>query len=145
MQKYTASCHCWLRVQECGPEQATSSFLDSVSSSGKWGYAQEPGSGCHESGQKRARPSIHHVVCSEVMQAATLSFPKSTPIPEVVHPLSLSFPIWPHSPKELMLLNCGAGGIFLRVPWTARRSNQSILKETNPEYSLEGLMLKPKL
>ena len=34
---------------------------------------------------------------------------------------------------------------FLRVPWTARRSNQSILKEVNPEYSLEGLMLKQKL
>ena len=34
---------------------------------------------------------------------------------------------------------------LLRVPWTARRSNQSILKEINPEYSLEGLMLKPKL
>ena len=34
---------------------------------------------------------------------------------------------------------------FLRVPWTARRSNQSILKEINPEYSLEGLMLKWKL
>jgi len=33
----------------------------------------------------------------------------------------------------------------LRVPWTARRSNQSILKEISPEYSLEGLMLKPKL
>ena len=33
----------------------------------------------------------------------------------------------------------------MRVPWTARRSNQSILKETNPEYSLEGLMLKVKL
>ena len=33
----------------------------------------------------------------------------------------------------------------MRVPWTARRSNQSILKETNPEYSLEGLMLKLKL
>ena len=31
---------------------------------------------------------------------------------------------------------------FLRVPWTAKRSNQSILKETNHEYSLEGLMLK---
>ena len=30
----------------------------------------------------------------------------------------------------------------MRVPWTARRSNQSILKEVNPEYSLEGLMLK---
>ena len=33
----------------------------------------------------------------------------------------------------------------LRVPWTARRNNQSILKEINPEYSLEGLMLKLKL
>jgi len=33
----------------------------------------------------------------------------------------------------------------LRVPWTARRSNHSILKKVNPEYSLEGLMLKLKL
>ena len=33
---------------------------------------------------------------------------------------------------------------LLRVPWTARRTNQSILKEINPEYSLEGLMLKLK-
>ena len=39
-----------------------------------------------------------------------------------------------------MLLNCGVGE-DLRVPWTARRSNQSILKEISPEYSLEGLML----
>ena len=36
-------------------------------------------------------------------------------------------------------------GRLLRVPWTAKRSNQSILKEINPEYSLEGLMLKLKL
>ena len=43
-----------------------------------------------------------------------------------------------------MLSNCGAGEL-LRVPWTARRSNQSILKEISPEYSLEGLMLKLKL
>ena len=34
---------------------------------------------------------------------------------------------------------------LLRVPWTARRSNQPILKEINPEYSLEGLILKLKL
>ena len=33
----------------------------------------------------------------------------------------------------------------MRIPWTAGKSNQSILKEINPEYSLEGLMLKPKL
>ena len=47
--------------------------------------------------------------------------------------------------KELMLLNCGVGEDSLRVPWTAARSNQSILKEISPEYSLEGLMLKLKL
>ena len=48
------------------------------------------------------------------------------------------------SAKELMLLNCGVGE-DLRVPWTARRSNQSILMEISPEPSLEGLMLKLKL
>ena len=42
-----------------------------------------------------------------------------------------------------MLLNCGVGE-DLRVPWTARRSNQSILKEISPGCSLEGLMLKLK-
>ena len=40
-----------------------------------------------------------------------------------------------------MLLNCGTG----KGSWTARRSNQSIIKELSPEYSLEGLMLKLKL
>ena len=44
-----------------------------------------------------------------------------------------------------MLLNCGFGRRLLRVPWTARRSNQSVLKEISPEYSLEGLMLKLNL
>ena len=43
-----------------------------------------------------------------------------------------------------MFLNCGATE-DLRVPWTERRSNQSILKEINPEYSLEGLKQKLKL
>ena len=45
------------------------------------------------------------------------------------------------STEELMLLDCDAGE-DLRVHWTARRSNQPILKEINPEFSLEGLMLK---
>ena len=59
------------------------------------------------------------------------------------------------SAKELMLLNCGEEvqidafellwRRLLRVPWTARRSNQSILKEISPGCSLEGLMLKLKL
>ena len=48
------------------------------------------------------------------------------------------------STKELMLLNCSVGE-DLRVTQTARRSNQSVLKEISPEYSLEGLMLKLKL
>ena len=49
------------------------------------------------------------------------------------------------STEELILLNCGVGKRLLRIPWTARRSNQSILKEISPECSLEGLMLKLKL
>ena len=44
----------------------------------------------------------------------------------------------------ISLLNCDVGE-DLRVPWAARRSNQSILEEISPEYSLEGLMLKLKL
>ena len=47
------------------------------------------------------------------------------------------------STEELMLLNCWRR--LLRVPWTARRSNQSILKEISPGCSLEGMMLKLKL
>ena len=43
-----------------------------------------------------------------------------------------------------MLLNCGVGE-DLRVPWTARRSNQSVLKEISPGISLEGMMPKLKL
>ena len=44
-----------------------------------------------------------------------------------------------------MLLNCGVGEDSRESLWTARRSNQSILKEISPEYSLERLMLKLKL
>ena len=43
-------------------------------------------------------------------------------------------------PRDLLMLS-NRGAEDSRVPWTARRSNQSLLKETNPEYSLEGLML----
>ena len=45
----------------------------------------------------------------------------------------------------LLLCKMGQLDMVLRVPWTARRSNQSILKEVSPEYSLEGLMLMLKL
>ena len=46
--------------------------------------------------------------------------------------------------QNLVLLNCGVGEDS-RVPWTEKRSNHSILKEINPDYSLEGLMLKLRL
>ena len=49
------------------------------------------------------------------------------------------------SSEELVLLNCGVGEDSWRVPWTARRSNQSILKEISPGCLLEGLKLKLKL
>ena len=49
------------------------------------------------------------------------------------------------SAEELMFLNLVDWRRLLRVHWTARRSNQSILAEINPEYSLKGLMLKLKL
>ena len=52
---------------------------------------------------------------------------------------------WTVNIKTMMLLNCDLGEDSLRVHWTLRESNQSILKEVSPEYSLQGLMLKLKL
>ena len=53
--------------------------------------------------------------------------------------------MWELDNKELIFSNCGAGEDSWRVPWTAGKSNQPILQETSPEYSLEWLMLKLKL
>ena len=50
-----------------------------------------------------------------------------------------------HLSTEELVFQLWCWSRLLRVPWTAKRSNQSILKEINPEYSLEGLMLKLKL
>ena len=80
-----------------------------------------------------------------ILKSRDITLPTKVPIVKV----PIVFPVviyrcesWTiKSTEELMLSNCGAGE-DLRVPWTARRSNQSILKEMSPEYSLEGLMLK---
>ena len=73
--------------------------------------------------------------------------PKVHLVKAVVLPVVLygceSWTIKKLSAKELMLLNYGVGGL-LRIPWTARRSSQSILKEISTKYSLEGLMQKLK-
>ena len=60
-----------------------------------------------------------------------------------IHGVAKSRHDWPTELNLKMLSQCGAGE-DLRVPWTARRPNQSALKEINPEYSLEGLTLKLK-
>ena len=73
-----------------------------------------------------------------ILQARTLEWVAISFSNACIHARSLQ--LW----LTLCLLNWGVGGL-LRVPWTTRRSNQSILKETSPEYSLEGLMLKLKL
>ena len=69
---------------------------------------------------------------------------KAVVFPVVIYDVSVG-PERRLSAKERMHSNCGAGEDSLRVPWTARRPNHSIQKEINPEYSLEGLMLKLKL
>ena len=66
---------------------------------------------------------------------------KSTVFPVVVYRCEC-WTIKRLSAEELTLLNCGVGEDSWRVPWTARRSDQSILREISPEYSSEGLMLK---
>ena len=68
----------------------------------------------------------------------------------MTHPSWVALLCMPHSFVELHKAMIHAIKLWcwrtlLRVPWTASRSNQSILKEINPEYSLEGLMLKLKL
>ena len=77
-------------------------------------------------------------------------------LPTKVHPVkALVFPVVMYGCESWTIKTAERQGIDafelqcwrtrLRVPWTARRSNQSILKEISPEYSLEGLMLKLKL
>ena len=77
-------------------------------------------------------------------------------LPAKVHPVkAMIFPVVMYGYESWSIKNAEHQRIyafelwcwrrFLRVPWTARRSNQSILKEISPEYSLEGLMLKLKL
>ena len=61
----------------------------------------------------------------------------------VFRPITLlSVQLYRFKYHKVLPLNCGVGERLLRVPWTARRSNQSILKEVSPDYSLERLMLK---
>ena len=70
----------------------------------------------------------------------------SCPLSQWCHPtVSSSATLFSSSPQSFLVSGSPSVSQPLGVPWTARRSNQSILKEINSEYSLEGLMLKLKL
>ena len=81
-----------------------------------------------------------HIKSRDIAQPTKVHIVKAMVFPIVMYGCE-SWTIRRLSAEELMLLNYDAGE-DLRVPWTARRLNQLILKATNPEYSLEGLMLK---
>ena len=86
-----------------------------------------------------------HQVCPKqgwTRESAKLSLCTPSLCLPVIFKRPFKLPFGLLSLEELMFSNCECWRRFLRVPWTARRSNQLILKEINPEYSLRGLMLK---
>ena len=85
----------------------------------------------HIKKQRRYLPTKAHLVKVMVFPIVTYGC-ESWAIKKAEHRRTDAFKLW-------------CWRILFRVRWTARRSNQSMVKEINPEYSLEGLMLKPKL
>ena len=83
---------------------------------------------------RKAKTNLDSVLKSNDITLLTKVHIKAMVFPVVMHGCE-SWTIKKTEHEELMLSNCGAGGV-LRVPWTARISNQSILKEINPECSL---------
>ena len=80
------------------------------------------------------------VACRSIMWSFSKCLTCAFPV--LSHHKIEGFPFLEHV-YQLMLSNCGTGeDSLIRVPWAARRSNRSILKEISPEYSWQGLMLK---
>ena len=94
---------------------------------------------------RKAMTNIHSILKSRDIALPTkVSLVKAMVFPVVMYGCDS----WTIKKAELRRIDAFALWCWrrlLRVPWTARRSNQSILKEVSPEYSLEGLMLKLKL
>ena len=84
-----------------------------------------------------------HIKSKDITLPTKVHLVKAMVFPVVMHGYE-NWTIKKAEAEELMLLNCGVGEDSW-VPWTARRSNLSILKEISPEYSLKGLMLNLKL
>ena len=94
--------------------------------------------------EKRYDKYTQHIKKQKHYFAGKGSYSQSYGFPEVMHGCE-SWSIKKAECRRIDAFKLWCWRRLLRVPWTARRSNQPILKETSPEYSLEGLMLKLKL
>ena len=93
---------------------------------------------------RKAMTNLDSILKSRDITLATkVCLLKTMVFPTVMEKLSWTIKTAEHQRNDAFELWCWRR--LLRVPWTARRSSQSILKEIGPEYSLEGLMLKLKL
>jgi len=98
---------------------------------------------CSNSSIESVMPSNHCILCRPLLLTPSI-FPSIRVFPVVMYGCeSWTIKKAEHRRTDAFELWCWRR--LLRVPWTARRSNQSILKEISPEYSLKGLMLKLKL
>ena len=94
---------------------------------------------------RKAMTNLDNILKSRDITLPTKDRPvKVTLFPEVMYGCG-SWTVKKGECQKIDAFELWCWGRLLRVPWTARRSNQSILKEISPDYSLEGLMLKPKL
>ena len=93
--------------------------------------------------ERKAMTNLDSKLSRDITLLTKVHLVKPTVFPVVVYRCE-RWTIKRLSAEELTLLNCGVGEDSWRVPWTARRSDQSILREISPECSLEGLMLKLK-
>ena len=94
---------------------------------------------------RKAMTNLDHVLKSRDITLLTkVSIVKTMVFPVVVYGCE-SWTIKKAEHKRIYAFELWCWRRHLRVPWTVRRSNQAILKEISPEYSLEGLMLKVKL
>ena len=94
--------------------------------------------------RRKAMTNIDSILTSRDITLPTNCLVKAMVLPVVMYG-SESWTIKKAKCQRIDVFELWCWRRLLTVPWTARRSNQSILKEVNPEYSLEGLMLKLKL
>ena len=94
--------------------------------------------------EKRCDQPRQHIISTDITLPTKVHLVKAMVFPVVMYGCE-SWTVKKAECRRIDAFELWCWGRLLRVPWTARRSNQSILKEISPEYSLEGLMLRLKL